>query len=75
MGSEERFELQAKEKAGRKERSAYFDLCYRKNKFEATLDITTVWFSICIVIYCIVWLAMPLIGFLNLAVGFGPYTF
>lgn len=56
---EETFEFQAMGKLKRGERSAYFDLCARKNPYEGFIDTVCVWFSIGVIIYIIVALAFP----------------
>lgn len=56
---EETFEFQAMGKLKRGERSAYFDLCARKNPYEGAVDIACVWFSIGLLIYVFVVLTLP----------------
>ncbi len=66
---EETFQYQAMNKIKNGQRSAYFDLCARKNKYEGVLDVACVWFSLGLIVYGIVVALMPLLMYIIKLVG------
>ena len=60
LQTEEEFQRQALAKVRQGKRSAYFDLCSRKNKYESVLDVACIWFSCGILVYFLVLLIFPL---------------
>ena len=59
--TEGNFQNQAMAKIKEGRRSAYFDLCARKNKYEGALDVACVWFSCGLMAYSLVVVLFPLI--------------
>ena len=58
--TEDTFQQQALEKIHQGKRSAYFDLCSRKSKYEGVLDVACIWFSCGILVYLLVLILLPL---------------
>ena len=58
--TEDTFRKLAMDKLKEGKRSAYFDLCSRKNKQDVVLDIATVWVSIMFITYVLVVVLLPL---------------
>jgi len=62
LQTEDKFKQAAAEKIHAGKRSAYNELCTSKNFFSGVLDITTVWFSIALILLTVVLVVFPQIG-------------
>ncbi len=56
------FQEEANRKKAEGKRSAYYDLCRRKEPVEAFWDIFTILFSMAFYIYLVTWMVMPIMG-------------
>ena len=59
--SEDEFKRQSVTKLSAGKRSAYVDLCGGKDFFSGLLDVTCIWFSVCLIIIILVWTFFPVL--------------
>jgi len=58
--TEKQFKNEAMHKIQQDERTAYNDLCREKHKYDAVVDVASIWFSIGLIVYLIVWVSLPI---------------
>ncbi len=58
--TEDEYKRQSVTKLAANKKSAYLDLCGGKDFFSGLLDVTCIWFSVCLIIIILVWMFFPM---------------